>query len=336
MRTGRMERVAVLACIVMASACQSGDGIASSIATTTPPTQASPPASAPAEPSFADPIDVAIDGRGTVWVANYANSTLLGFLPRDLHGLAGRASAAPSIVLSGFGGPNQIQFDRDGNLWVAAWDADRIDGFAPESLVASGDPRPIVSIRGPAIRSPTDLVFDDRGDLWVANQDTGTVLRYARDDLRKGGRPRPQVVLQVFPVGTPQAIAFAGGRLWVSTYDDDAIAILDPSQIRTSGSPRPADRLTLPTLSGPIGLTFDGERMWVSEATADAVAVFPADARGDAPPATTLQAGACVMPHTVTFDPDGNAWVPCYNDRVLRFAIDGPGRSLEHPSLVLS
>src|SRR5262249_26301185 len=158
--------------------------------------------------------------------------------------------------------------------------------------------------------------------------------RYAPTDLRVGAHPHPDVVLRVFPEGTPQA-AFAGGRLWVSNYDDDTVAILDPSQIRRSGSPRPADRLSLPTLSGPIWLTFDRERMWVAEATADAVAVFPALARGNAAPQTTLQDEACVMPHTVTFDPGGNVWVPCYNGRVLRFADRGSAGSLDHPTLVL-
>jgi streptogramin lyase len=270
-----------------------------------------------------------------VWVANYRDSTLDGFSPTDVRGASGRTSVAPSVVLSGLGGPNQIQFDERGNLWVAAWDRDSIDEYAAADLETSGEAEPIATIRGPQVREPTDLVFDERGGLWVANQSTGAILRFAFAEVRNGERVQPEVVLRVFPAGTPEAIAFAAGRLWVSDYDDDLIAIFDPVQIGTSGSARPAARLLLPDLSGPIGLTFGDDRMWVAEATAGTVAVFDPRARRRAAPEMEVRDEACVMPHAVTFGPGGSVWVPCYNDQVLRYELGDSARSLAPPTAVL-
>jgi sugar lactone lactonase YvrE len=322
--------------MMIAPACHGGAGAPSAVGSLTHPGQTAPPATPSARDTFEDPIDVAIDADGTVWVANYRDSTLDGFPRADLRGISGRTSVAPSVVLSGLGGPNQIQFDVDGNLWVAAWDSDSIDEYAAAALDTSGRPEPIVTIRGAQVRAPTDLVFDDQGGLWVANQSTGSIIRFASADLRSGGRPRPDVVLRAFPEGTPQALAFAGQQLWVSDYDDDVISIFEPDQIARSGSPPPAARLLLPDLSGPIGLTFHDDRMWVAEATADTVAVFPASARGRIDPAMVIRDEACVMPHTVTFGSGGSVWVPCYNGTVLRFEPDGSRRASGPPSLVLS
>ena len=156
-------------------------------------------------------------------------------------------------------------------------------------------------------------------------------MRYSGRAMETGGQPHAEVVLRPFPPGTPEAIAVdSDGRLWVSNYDDDVVAVYDPSQTLRSGSPRPARRLILPALSGPIGLTVDGQgQVWVAEAMANAIAVFASDARGRASPLLTLTDEALVMPHSVTFGPDGSVWVTCYNDTVLRF----DGRQLSTPEV---
>jgi streptogramin lyase len=332
--------ISLITWLLLLSACQpSGDAGTSPPLTLPAPTNspATPPPTPTTTAGFADPIDVAVDRRGVVWVGNYADSTLQGFSPSDLEGLSGRSSSAPSIVVSEVGGPNQLLFDRRGTLWVAAWDRDAVEGYAAGSLHLSGEVRPAVTIRGRHLRSPTDLALDRNGDLWVAAQRSGEVMRYSARDIATGGEPRPEVVLQPFPHGTPEAIVVdLDGRLWVSNYDDNVIAVYEPSQIVRSGSPRPAGRLILPPLSGPIGLTVDRlGRVWVAEATANAIVVFASDARGRASPLMTLADEAIVMPHTVTFGPDGSMWVPCYNNTVLRFPARQLRTSDARPALIL-
>jgi len=43
-----------------------------------------------------------------------------------------------------------------------------------------------------------------------------------------------------------------------------------------------------------------------------------------------------VMPHDVSFDSRGAAWVPCYNDTVLRFSAAALHAGRARPDLVLT
>lgn len=279
--------------------------------------------SSPSPASFDDPIDVAFDRTGRMWVGNYAGSTLLGYRPSDLAAATGETSVEPIVTLTGLGGPNHIQFADTGVLWVAAYDDDAIHAYPPSALITSGTPEPSVTIGGPDIASPTDLAFDARGWLWVANQGNGEVLGYAPEQVRTSGRPTPRVVLRPFPdeQQPPEAIAFdADGRLRVSDYDLDAVLAFDASELRRSGVPHPSERLQLPQLSGPIGLTFDAQgRLWIAEATLGVVAAF---SPGQNRPDFTLSGNDLDMPHIARFGPDGGIWIPCFDDTVLRYDVD--------------
>jgi streptogramin lyase len=316
-------------------ACGSG-GAASSTSAVPSATPSSVRSGSPPPPSFDDPIDVAFGRAGRVWIGNYASSTLLGYRAADLRAASGQTTVAPAVTLTGVGGPNHMIFDDAGDMWVAAYDDDAIDMYPPSALSASGSPAPEVTIRGSHIESPTDLAFDGRGWLWVANQGTGDVLGYAPDQLHASGRPPPRVVLQPFPGAQqpPEALAFdAQGRLWVSEYDLDLVLAFDPSQLGRSGTPGPSERLHLPQLSGPIGLTFDDmNRLWIAEATADAIAAF---APGRTRPDLTLTGNDLEMPHIIRFGPDGDAWIPCYGDTVLRYDARDVGAAATRPTLIL-
>jgi sugar lactone lactonase YvrE len=96
-----------------------------------------------------------------------------------------------------------------------------------------------------------------------------------------------------------------------------------PEDLNHAGEIMASARLDLDLASGPIGLTIDPTgRLWVAEALAHQVAAFGPDLRSSAtapPPVLVLDDEALVMPHSVTFDVAGNAWIPCYNGTVLRF-----------------
>src|SRR5438128_1198988 len=152
----------------------------------------SPPSPAPT-PLFDDPIGVAVDGQGNVWVANYRGSTLQMFGATDVHTATGQAHPVPKVVLSGLGGPNQLEFDRHGRLWLAQWDDDSLVAYVPSQLLRSGSPTPAVRISGAHLSSPTDLAVDRSGSLWAAQQGNGEIVQYTAADLDRGGQLRPKV-----------------------------------------------------------------------------------------------------------------------------------------------
>ena len=138
----------------------------------------------------------------------------------------------------------------------------------------------------------------------------------------------------------PQALSFDGeGWLWVTSYYDDQVVAFAPDQLARSGAPKPRVRWDLPGGSGPIGVTVDDrEQVWVAEALADMIVSFPAGAKdGRTPqPMAAISGGQLVMPHGITFASDA-AWIPCYNDTVLRYGLDRIGRTFGgEPDLVLA
>jgi sugar lactone lactonase YvrE len=304
-----------------------------------PSSAATRSATSSAVPSFDDPIDVAFDRSGGMWIGNYRSSTLFGYRPSDLRAASGEASIEPSVTLTDLGGPNQLAFSADGVLWVAAYDDDAIRGYQPATLSTSGRAKASVSITGRQLTSPTDLAFDDRGWLWVANQGNGRVVAYAPEQLRASGQPQPRLVLRPFPgeQQPPLALAFGqDGRLWVSDHDLDVVVAFDRSQLQGSGVPRPSQRLQLEQFAGPIGLTFDGRgRLWIAEATLGQIDVFSQDAQAVPHRDATLHGNDLQMPHSVTFAPDGGIWIPCYNETVLRYASDAASERGAQPTLIL-
>jgi sugar lactone lactonase YvrE len=293
----------------------------------------SPPVTSPVFPGFIDPVGIAFDAEGEAWVADYRLDSLTSF-PSSGLAARGRVRLVPAATVRSVGGPNELRFDGDGTLWVAGWDDGEIRGYRPGDLRTGSTPT--VTIEGPLVNQPTDIAFDRTGTMWVANQATGTIVGFGADQIGRSGHAEPRVVLHVpgFGADTPEALAFDGrGRLWISSYYDDVVVALAPGQL-ASGAPQPQVRLDLPPDSGPIGLAVDGAgRLWVAEASRDRVVAFGKDLI----PLITLMGDDVLMPHTVTFDGGGSAWLPCYNGVLARFDASRlqPG-TVTGPDLVVS
>jgi sugar lactone lactonase YvrE len=277
-------------------------------------------------------VGIAFGAEGEAWVADYRLDSLASF-PSSGLAARGRVRLDPTATVRSVGGPNELRFDTRGTLWVAGWDEGEIRGYRPADLRTGSAPE--VTIDGPTLNEPTDIAFDHAGTMWVANQATGTIVGFGAGQIRRSGHPEPRVVLHLpgFGAETPEALAFdRRGRLWISSYYDDVVVALEPAQLVT-GTSRPGLRLDLPPDSGPIGLTVDGAgRLWVAEASRDRVVAFGPDLT----PLITLTGDDVRMPHTVAFDEDGSAWLPCYNGVLVRFEASRlqPGRVIG-PDLVV-
>jgi hypothetical protein len=124
--------------------------------------------------SFSDPLAIAFDGSGNLWLADATNK-LLEFLAADL-GSSG--SLTPNVTITAtvvttldgmamsLDVPQGLAFDPSGNLWVANGDSDNAGSlaeFTPTQLATSGSPSPAVfldsDIFGNNINQPALIIF---------------------------------------------------------------------------------------------------------------------------------------------------------------------------------
>ncbi len=118
--------------------------------------------------SIDDPVGVAFDGSGNLWVSNYLNSTVVEFAHAQL---AANGSPVPAVTLASnathsIDSTYQMEFDSSGNLWlanIAGTATGSVTGFSANQLTASGTPNPTYQIAG----SGTGLI--DAAGLALAN-----------------------------------------------------------------------------------------------------------------------------------------------------------------------
>ena len=96
--------------------------------------------------SLANPLGIAFDANGNLWVGNVGNQTVVGFSPTQL--VAG-GTIDPNVVLSSNGGslniPAGLAFDADGSLWVMGGTG-ALEKFPKSALNATGAPAPGIHI----------------------------------------------------------------------------------------------------------------------------------------------------------------------------------------------
>jgi secreted PhoX family phosphatase len=166
----------------------------------------------PADNTFQDPMGVAFDGSGDIWVADYADSRVMGFMPGGSNAVTGGwatwilGQANPSGYSGNQGGlfgngvaansldyPVGLAFDSHGNLWVADDANNRIleyltpNCYSNDGLASIVLGQPSLSVKNAnqgggasstALYSPYYLAFDSSGDLWASDASNSRVLEY--------------------------------------------------------------------------------------------------------------------------------------------------------------
>lgn len=160
--------------------------------------------------SISRPFDIAFDNQGDLWVANYGDSTVVGFSPGQL---ATSGRPLPYAGLSGAPGTTNcltLAFDAKGDLWVANL-TDSIAEFTPSQLTSIGAPNPavVLALSPHVVQEIQSLAFDNSGSLWVLDNQQHHLLRYMPDQFTASGTPTASVTVDVGANTLPAWIAFS-------------------------------------------------------------------------------------------------------------------------------
>ena len=138
-------------------------------------------------------LGVGFDAHGTLWVASFADSVVVGYSAAQL-ATGGAITPIGGISNTAGHGTFGVAFDAAGNLWVAAI-LGQISKFTPDQLTSLGAPVPSVVISGGGLLGPVSLAFNASGSLWVADEIGGQLIKYTTAQLASGGSPVPAVII---------------------------------------------------------------------------------------------------------------------------------------------
>ncbi len=179
-----------------------------------------------------DPVLMAVDSSGNLYVAQQAGTTVNKITP----------GGSVSTFATGLSGPTGLAFDTSGNLYVANYNNG--SGTTVSKITPGGS----VSTFATGLNGPEGLAFDSSGNLYVGNLgkgDIGTTV----SKITPGGS------VSTFATGlsAPVGMAFdSSGNLYVANYNNGTV-----SKITPGGSV--STFCSNPSAPDPQGLAFDNE-----------------------------------------------------------------------------
>ncbi len=148
--------------------------------------------------SLYDPLGMAFDISGNLWVADQTNNRILEYIaPFSTHEAAslvlGQSSFTANVsplppTSQSIRLPHAIVFDQSGNLWASSGSARVLEYTTPFSTheaasLVLGQPD-FVTFTKPnpptaqSLSNPVGISFDSSGNLWVSDADNNRVLQY--------------------------------------------------------------------------------------------------------------------------------------------------------------
>ena len=203
------------------------------------------------DPAFDEPIFVAIDAAGSVWVTNFGTFADHGSVTKltSIGDLVG--NFAPSGA--NFDGPYEVAIDTAGNAWVT-----NTAGNSVTELTSSGDLAGNFAPSGANLSFPRGVAIDAANRVWVANSvgNSLTVLT-----------PSGGLVGDFAPSGAnfddPYDVAIdAAGNVWVTNTFSNSVTELSSSGVLVGYFP---DFPSGPNFISPQGVAIDAAgNVWVA------------------------------------------------------------------------
>jgi DNA-binding beta-propeller fold protein YncE len=193
-----------------------------------------------------DPVSVAVDSAGSIYVANTVNRVVLKIEPGGaLSIVAGTGdSGVPrpgAAAASPLGHPIGVAVDSAGSVYISAWEnhvGEKVDASGQLSIVAGtgdpGAPKPGPATDSP-LKSPYGVAVDSAGDLYIADADNSMVEKVspigALTVVAGSGASRTPVAgpATASPLANPFGVAVdAAGNLYIADRYSFVVERVDP------------------------------------------------------------------------------------------------------------
>ena len=210
---------------------------------------------APTQSSLIDPIGLAFDAAGDLWVVDGNRRVLEYVLPFTngmnaslVIGQSDFTSDTQATTASGLNYPTEVAFDAAGNLWLVDQGNNRVleykapfsTGESASIVIGQADFTSFASATtATGMNSPYGITFDGSGNLWVSDNRNLRVLEFAlpfssgqaaslvlgqQNFTSSGVSGNPQV-----DVNNPEGLAFdTSGNLFVSETGASRVVIFEP------------------------------------------------------------------------------------------------------------
>jgi sugar lactone lactonase YvrE len=283
------------------------------------------------------PQGIAVDGAGSVWVANLGNNSLtklsnLGAILSGTSGYTGGGINLPNGIaidqagnawvangggsvteisntgtfLSGASGytagvlsqPNGIAIDGSGNAWVTNFGSNSVTKLSATGAALS----PGLGYTGGGLNHPIGIAIDGAGNAWVANQSGNSVTKLSSSGSVLSGANG----YSGGGLNAPFGVAIdVNGNSWITNGNNGSVSEISNSGTILSGTSGFPGGLA----ASSEGIAIDGSsNVWI--ANQSAVSVTELSNGGTLLPGPSIySAGTLNSPRGIAIDNSGNAWV---------------------------
>ena len=245
-----------------------------------------------------EPVPVAIDASGNVWVGNTAtgaNSV------SKLSPLGAPISGASGYTGAGIVDPYSIAIDSSGNVWTGNVTPDTLSEISNTGTPISGTS----GYTGGHLNAPYAIAFDSLGNAWVVNN-----VGQSLSEFSSSGTPiTTSSAYTGGGLNDPVSLAIdASGNVWVS----DSITLGSLSEFSSTGTPITTSAgYTGGGLNDPWGVAIDASgNVWVVNSGTGANSISELNSSGTPISGTSgYTGGGLNIPEGIAIDGAGNVWV---------------------------
>jgi len=191
---------------------------------------------------FTQPIGVAIDASGNIWVTDDGNQRIQKFNSRGTYLMTFGSNGTGT---GQFKDPRGISIDSSGNVWVTDWTNNNVQKFNSSGTYQSqlgcgGSGSCTGTTANGSFDEPVGMAFDASGNIWVTDEGNNRVQKFNSSGtwLQSIGGPSPYTC-ETSPAGSLPACASgtgngqfnnpygvsidANGNIWTIEYTGDRV-----------------------------------------------------------------------------------------------------------------